>query len=180
MVKNSKISFECSKECNKCPFIKTKDLSIYIKPSTYRIEEIFYCQWRKRYSETMEKLPSSRMKYTHDLRLRKAYDSLKEKFYRKGVKHITDETIKECILNIENCMTPNAESEAYNEYGHYHVELEDVEIRENNYGYTVYHSGRMGDYGWTQSILVHKRCDTDRLHMALRKRYGHVVSMDIR
>lgn len=175
--KDGKFSFECSGKCRSCPMMEIKELDVYISPGTYRRGSIHYCNRRERYSEDIEKLPTSRMKYTSDLRLRKAYGGIKDKFLRKGVKHITQETVKECINDIESCMTPNSEGEAYNEYGHYHIELEQVEIRENKYGYSVYHHGRMGDYGWTSNILIHKRCDKDKLYSALRKRYGNVVSI---
>lgn len=168
IIKNGKLKIGC-KNCDECPMCKEISFEIHISSHTLKREQGFYCGYNKVYSEEIDKLKRSRIRSKSEIELRKSYELIEEKFKYRRQGYITDETIKECINDIKQCMIPCEEGHAINEYGHRRIELERIRIYKNDYGYVVYHYGKMGDDGWSSKIYVHKKCDAKRLVSELRR-----------
>ena len=170
IIKNGQLQLQCNKQCNNCPMHETIRFEIYTRPNSFRIEKGHHCTHKNTYSETIETLPISRRKSKIDIELRKAYKDIDEKFNYRRTKYVTDETLKEIINEIDDALTPDM-YEHYDEYGHVRIELETIEIRKNDYGYTLWYHGRMGDYGLSSTIYLNSKCDTNIIARKLRERY---------
>ena len=180
IIKDGKVALTCNNDCMRCPMCEDYRFEIYSKPLSYSIEWGYKCAKKSRYSETLEDLPNSRIKYASDIELKKAYEKIKAKFYRKSRNTVTKQTIKEIIEHIDDALIPNM-AENWDEYGHSRIELNLLEVSKNKFGYQLYYSGRMGDYGLgCTDILIHKNCDIQELKDALRKRYYKKYRTEIR
>lgn len=115
----------------------------------------------------------------YQIELKNKYEEIKERFKYKREKFITEESTKEVIKDIQHCMTPSSDGEAINEYGDYWIRLENIRIDKNKYGYDIYHYGDIGDYGWTSTVYLHKRCNIKVLKEALEKEFKIKVEIDI-
>ena len=179
IVKDGKLTLTCDNNCKDCPLCENYRFKIYSQPLTFSIEYGYKCAKKDRYSETLEDLPNSRIKYASDIELKKAYEKIKAKFYRKSRNTVTKQTIKEIIEHIDDALVPNM-YEHYDEYGGVRIELNLLQISKNKFGYQLYYSGRMGDYGLGTDILIHKNCDIQALKDALRQRYYKKYRTEIR
>ena len=173
IIKNGEIKTRCE-ECTGCIFCKNIRIDVYSTPRTFEIEEGFYCGYKKTYSETIENLKRSKIKRKSDIELKKAYEKINEKFKYRRERFITEESIKEVISDIEQCMTPSMEMEAVDEYGHLRIELEKIRLLKNKYGYSVSHYGKMGDNGWASEIYLSGKCNIDKLENELRKKFSKI------
>lgn len=179
IIKDGKLALKCNNHCKDCPMCEDARLEVYTNPNTFRIMWGYRCSNKGTYSETLEKLPTSKIKSEHEIELKRAYEQINDKFARRRTKYVTDETIKMLISEIDDALTPNM-YEHYNEYGHERIELETVEIRKNKYGYTLWYDGRMGDYGLSSTIYLNKKCDVDAVIDALKSRYYRKYRTDFR
>ena len=178
IIKNGKILIECNKDCENCPMHETTRFEVFITSHTFRTEKGHKCNKRKVYSETIEELPYSRQKAKWKIELRKQYEGIHEKFKYRRSPYITEESIKEVIDDIHTCMTPSVDGDLINEYGHKRLELEKIELSKNDYGYEVYHYGRMGDYGWSSTVRLHRNCNMRELESALRREFNTSFKVD--
>lgn len=179
IVKDGKVALTCNNDCINCPMCEKYRFEIYSAPSRYSIEWGYKCAKKSRYSETLEDLPKSRIKYASTIEVKKGFDVIKQKFYRKSRNTVTKATIKEVIEEIDDALVPNM-AENWDEYGHSRIELNEIDIRQNKYGYTLDYHGRMGDYGLHSQIYIHKNCDIQLLKQKLRDRYYRKYRTEIK
>lgn len=168
IIKNGKIKVKCSK-CEDCPLCKKIELRIPAGPSSFTIENGFFCGKEKIYSDDIKTLKKSKIKSKHSIELQKCYKKIEEKYKRRREKYITEDTIKTVIKDIEDMLS--TEYGTYNEYGHECLMLESIRINKNDYGYELTHDGRIGDNGWYSTIYIHKKCNIRKLEIELRKKY---------
>ena len=178
IVKDGKLVLACNNDCANCPMCEKYRFDIYSAPSRFTMEWGYKCAKKSRYAETLEDLPNSRIKYASDIEIRKGFDVIKQKFYRKSRNTVTKETIKEVIEELDSALTPNM-AENWDEYGHSRIELNDIDIRQNRYGYILSYYGRMGDYGLNSEVYIHKNCDVQLLKQKLRDRYYRKYRTDV-
>lgn len=180
IIKDGKVALTCNNDCENCPLCEKYRFEVYDAPLTYTIDWGYKCAKKGRYSETLENLPNSRIKYASDIELKKAYEKIKAKFYRKSKNTVTKQTIKEIIEHIDDALIPNM-NENWDEYGHSRIELNTIEISKNKYGYQLWYDGRMGDYGLgCTNIYIHKNCDIQKLRDAVSRRYYNKYRTDIK
>lgn len=174
IIRNGKVLVSCD-QCDGCPMLQQVELFVYTGPSRGRREPGYYCGKNKVYSEDISKLKKSKIKSKSEIEEKKSYEQVEEKFKRRRAKYITEETIKECIKDIESCLS--TEYGTYNEYGHEVLMLESMYVTKNKFGYKFVHDGRIGDDGWYNTIRLHKKCDIDALRGALARRFGKRVDI---
>lgn len=179
IIKNGKFSIKCNKDCKNCPLCKITMFDIYTRPNSFKIGKGYRCGKKGTYSETLEELPSSKIKSKHEIEIRKAYELIDELFIRRKSKYVTDMTIDLLIEEIDDALTPNM-CEHYDEYGHERIELETIEIRKNKYGYTLWYHGRMGDYGLSSTVYLNRKCNVEEIASALRNRYYKTYRTNIK
>lgn len=175
IIRNGKVLVKCDK-CEGCPMLKTTTAFIHTGINVGKRKTIYYCGKNEVYSEELKALKKSKIKSKREIEERRAYECLEERFKRRREKYITEETIKECIDDIQNCL--NSEYGTYNEYGHKVVMLENIRITKNDYGYKLTHDGRLGDDGWYNKVRIHKKCDISKLRRALELKFNHRVEME--
>lgn len=179
IIKNGKFAIKCNNDCKNCPLCEITMLDIYTRPNSFKIGKGYRCGKKGTYSETLESLPSSKIKSKHEIELKKAYELIDELFIRRRSKYVTDMTMELLIEEIDDALTPNM-YEHYNEYGHARIELETIEISKNRYGYTLWYHGRMGDYGLSSTVYLNRKCDVQAIARALRERYYGKYMTDVK
>ena len=167
IIKNGELLLTCD-DCNNCSFCSEVRFEIPINPHTFDLEYGFYCGKRKVFSEDINDLKTSRIKSKYDIELRKGYELINDEFKYKRANFITEKSIKKIVDDIKYCMTPCNPTADIDEYGHKRIELEEIRVSKNKYGFEVYHDGIMGDCAWTSKIYLHKKCDMDKLSDVLR------------
>ena len=177
IIKNGKILITC-KVCETCPRCSEVKCSVYLNPNIYKQESCYYCDYKQVYAEEKNTLKKSNIKGKWEIELKKTYDVINNEFKYKREKYITEQSIKKCIDDIYYCMEPVNPQDAINEYGHKRIELEEIRINKNDYGYQVYHNGRIGDYGWTSKIYLHKKCNISKLYDALTYEFHINIKME--
>lgn len=171
LIKDGEVKLTCTKNCSNCPMHKRINFEVYITSHSFRNVEGHKCCNRNVYDDDIEHLPFSRQKSKWKIELYKQYEGINEKFKYRRTPYITEKSIEEIVQDIRDCMTPSVDGDLIDEYGHERLELECIELRQNAYGYEVYHHGRMGDYGWSSTIRLHRNCDMDAVESALRKKF---------
>lgn len=107
-------------------------------------------------------------------------DSINKFFESENAEFITSKTIEFVMDSINEVMNPVEIGVAINEYGDYRVELQMIDIICNDDGeYCLTHYGRIGDYGWRKSVIIHKKCDIKVLMDNLRRKFGRRVEYDV-
>ena len=172
IIKNGKVLVKC-KDCETCPLCEKISFEVYTGPNTFQRVPGYKCGKDNTYSEDITKLKKSKINSKRAIEEKKSFEKVEEKYKRRREKYITEETIKECIKVIKNCLS--AEYGTYNEYGHEVIMLESIEIRKSEYGYILTHDGRIGDEGWYNTIRIHKKCNVKKLADELRRTFKHSV-----
>lgn len=179
IVKDGKIVLNCNNDCLRCPMCEDYQFRIYAQPRSFTLENGYRCALKGKFAENIAALAKSRVKHASEIEVKKGFDVVNKKFYRKQAKYITEQTIKEVITEIDECLTPQM-YEHYDEYGGVRIDLDSIHIEDKKYGYILTCDGRMGDYGLYTKIYIHKRCDIQALKSRLRDRYYKKYRTDIK
>lgn len=171
LVQDGELLLKCNKECEQCPMHKNIQFEVFITSHTFKNVQGHKCCNRLVYSEDIKDLPFTRQKSKKAIELRKQYEGIHEKFKYRRTPYITEKSIEEVVEDIISCMTPSVEGDVIDEYGHRRLELEKIVLDKNDFGFEVYHYGRMGDYGWTSTVRLHRNCDMKMMESALRSKF---------
>lgn len=147
----------------------------YTSSVTREVVEGNYCECNGTYSISIDELPQSKCQSEWEMEQKLTYDNVNKKFYRRQQKYITEETIKECLEDIGDAMTPSVDGDLIDEYGHKRLRITSIRLYKNKYGFEMVHYGDMGDCGWSSTVYIHKRCDMDRLYYELCSKYGRSI-----
>jgi len=97
---------------------------------------------------------------------------IEEKFKYKRQKYITEQTVKEIIKQINYDMNNGSEQTYIDEYGNVRLSLDNIRIfPKAEICPNLRYNGRKGDYQFNDEIILHPRCNFDKIKQELEKYY---------
>lgn len=91
---------------------------------------------------------------------------VKAKYKYRREKFVTEHTIRFVIGRVREAMNSGMDGHYIDEYGHYRLTMDKMNVTPWDWGYRLSCYGSMGDDGWFVEILIPPRCNLEDLRRA--------------